>query len=39
MRIGPNLFSISDLNVAREVYGARTLFEKVSLCHFHRNLG
>lgn len=34
VRIGPNLFSISDLDVAREVYGARTLFEKVGQYHF-----
>lgn len=34
MRIGPNQFSISDMGVAREVYGPRTSFEKVSLCPF-----
>jgi hypothetical protein len=34
VRIGPNQFSISDMEVAREVYGPRTLFEKVSLCKY-----
>lgn len=32
IRIGPNQFSISDMEVAREVYGPRTSFEKVGIC-------
>lgn len=30
VRIAPNEFSISDMDIMREVYGPRTTFEKVS---------